>query len=96
MSREEIHGISQSCGSAIENLFRAVGDSSLNPSGDISVGDVEQTRDRFYQWAGNLGAFHQPESRLSLEQRLRDNPVVKDAVLKLLENLRESISSGKP
>ena len=95
MNKGEIHEISLSCGSEIEDLLRAVGDSNFNWSDDISVRDVEQTRDRFFQWASNLGAFHKPESRLSLGQRLRDNPVVKDTVLKLLENLRESISGGK-
>lgn len=67
----------------------------------VDLREVENYHERFDQWAGNLGAFHVPESRLSLEYRLRNNPIIRDAILRLLADLRDSacnalsIVSGK-
>lgn len=95
MNKQEIHNSAQSCKNAIDDLLRSVGNSAPNLYDGISVRGVEQIQDRFRQWADNLGAFHKPESPLSLEQRLRDNHVAKDTVLKLLSDLHESITTGK-
>ncbi|KAG6365669.1 hypothetical protein INS49_007280 [Diaporthe citri] len=46
------------------------------------------------KWAGNLGSFQDPESRLSLEYRLRNTPLIRDAILQLLADLRDSARSA--
>lgn len=67
----------------------------------VDLREVENDQQRFDQWAGNLGAFQDPESRLSLEYRLRNSPLIRDAIMQLLADLRDSacraldIVSGK-
>lgn len=57
--------------------------------------DVQQTQERYDQWAGNLGALQHFESPLSLEHRLRDAPLIRESILNTLENLHVSIQAGK-
>lgn len=56
--------------------------------------EVENIQERFDQWAGNLGAFHLPQSRLSLEYRLRNNLQVRKLIERLLDDLFISINSA--
>lgn len=67
---------------------------SPNQPGIIDLREIENHQERFDQWTGNLGAFHNPESRLSLEYRLRNNPIIRDAILRHLADLCDSIRSA--
>lgn len=48
---------------------------------------------RFRLWAGNIGAHRR--GRSSLDYRLRDASTLKSQVIRLLENLHESLDDGK-
>ena len=52
-------------------------------------------RDRFDQWAGNISTLQSAMSPLSLENRLRDAPLVAESVLHSLKDLYNSIQVGK-
>ncbi|RSL54254.1 hypothetical protein CEP54_010007 [Fusarium duplospermum] len=59
-------------------------DHGLSP---LAVTDVLE---RFVLWAGNLGAFHGPTARLSLDYRLSENPEVRDEILTQLGDICEA------
>ncbi|KAK4041663.1 hypothetical protein C8A01DRAFT_14606, partial [Parachaetomium inaequale] len=80
-----------SCRDSLNNFVAAARSKDFKLSKTEGLRDVEQLRERFGQWAGNLGALQPASSSLSLEHRLRDSPVVRDAVLKLLGDLLESL-----
>ena len=48
---------------------------------------IQNHRDRFKIWAGGLGALQ--HGRASLDHRLKESPVMRSAVLTLLEQLQE-------
>lgn len=52
---------------------------------------VEDISDRFELWCGDLGALHEPPSRLSLEARLGDSPEMRVEVSEQVEDLHESL-----
>lgn len=96
---ETIKARSIACREAL--LAFVAGTESQPGSAIVDLREVENHQQRFDQWAGNLGAFQDPESRLSLEYRLRNTPLIRDAILQLLADLRDSargaldIVSGK-
>ncbi|KAK2605572.1 hypothetical protein N8I77_008401 [Diaporthe amygdali] len=98
-SSEDIRLKSIACEEAL--LALVAGAKRQFPSGLIDLREIQNHHERFTQWAGNLGAFHNPESRLSLEYRLRNSPQIRDAILRLLADLCDStrdaldIVSGK-
>jgi len=49
---------------------------------------------RLRVWAENLGAYQTPESRSSLDYRLRDGYEMRDAIQEGLENLCEWSTKG--
>lgn len=57
--------------------------------------DLEDILDRFILWTGNMGAWHPPYSRMSLESRLSDSPEVQQQISQLLIDLYEAIQDGK-
>lgn len=52
---------------------------------------VEDARERFLLWEGNVGALNRPESRLSLEHRLRDLPEALEQIWIYLGELQETL-----
>lgn len=99
MDTETIKVRSIACQEAL--LAFVAGAESQVRSAIVDLREVENHQQRFDQWAGNLGAFQDLESRLSLEYRLRNSPLIRDAVMHLLADLRDSacraldIVSGK-
>lgn len=57
--------------------------------------NLEDILDRFILWAGNMGAWHPPYSRMSLESRLSESPEVRQQISQLLIDLYEAIKDGK-
>ncbi|KAK8102087.1 hypothetical protein PG984_015233 [Apiospora sp. TS-2023a] len=53
---------------------------------------------RFQLWAGNLGAFHHPSQKLSLDARVAQSPDIRDEILRHLQEIEKasSESSGEP
>ncbi|KAF8537289.1 hypothetical protein BDD12DRAFT_236149 [Trichophaea hybrida] len=72
----------------------------LNPSGEV-VPILNDQIGRLRAWAQNAGAHRSPESRMSLEHRLREASKVRRVVVDLLVDLSEtlittlSIASGE-
>jgi|SRR5947207_606805 len=58
---------------------------------DIPTVALEDELGRFRVWAGNIGAVQRGHG--SLEYRLREAPLVLESVLKLLDELSNSLSS---
>jgi hypothetical protein len=91
-------GISETatlCQHNFSSLISAAAASNLDDLGEtLSLRNVKQLQERLDQWAGNLGARQPVTSPLSLEHRLRNSPVVRDAVLWLLGNLVDSLVSA--
>lgn len=61
----------------------------------LHVRDFQRIQDRYNQWAGNLGALHHFESPLSLDHRLQDAPLIKNAILNTLTDLDSSLEASK-
>lgn len=90
-----IAAIALNCRSSITKLLAATTGEGYCVKDLLNTRDVQQMRDRFNQWAGNLGALHPFQSPLSIEHRLRDAPLVKESVLRTLSDLYSSIEAGK-
>lgn len=60
---------------------------------DISLLKLQNELSRFKVWSGNIGAHK--KGRSSLDHRLRDASNIRDQVLELLEDLRESLKDGR-
>lgn len=59
----------------------------------MSPYSVQNQRDRFKVWTGNLGALKM--GRASLDFRLEESTLMRTTVLKLLEQLQNKINSSK-
>jgi hypothetical protein len=59
----------------------------------MTANDVANEFARFKIWTGNLGALHKGSS--SLDVRLRDSIVLRNAVLRLLKRLADSLEQSK-
>lgn len=83
------------CRKAMANLVTAT------KSDDCPVKDVLRTIDlpdlqqRYDMWAGSQGALQDFRSPLSLVNRLRDAPSLRDHILSNLNNILDSIQIGK-
>jgi hypothetical protein len=51
---------------------------------------VEDSRGRFNVWAANIGALHPSRSKVSLDSRLGDAPLMRSSVISGLERLQRS------
>ncbi|RBR04849.1 hypothetical protein FVER53590_03599 [Fusarium verticillioides] len=60
--------------------------------GDVSLLKLQNELSRFKVWSGNIGA-HQ-KGRSSLDHRLRDASNIRDQVVELLEDLKESLKNA--
>ncbi|KAL5595010.1 hypothetical protein FOVSG1_008699 [Fusarium oxysporum f. sp. vasinfectum] len=63
------------------------------PQRDISRVKLRNELSRFKVWSGNIGAHK--KGRSSLDHRLRDASNIRDQVVELLEDLRESLKDAK-
>ncbi|TLD23119.1 hypothetical protein PspLS_07620 [Pyricularia sp. CBS 133598] len=59
--------------------------------GNLSSSDVEDVLGKFDMWAGNLGAFRAPETKLSLDQRLAVDPEIRGQICVDLGELLETL-----
>lgn len=50
---------------------------------------------RFQLWAGNLGAFHHPSQKLSLDARVAQSPEIRDEILRHLQDIEQTSSECK-
>ena len=57
-------------------------------------GIVEDVHGRFKVWADNIGAFHDQESRASIDSRLRNAPSMRQSVKSGLLRLEDACERG--
>ena len=86
--------VASDCQKGLDDLVTIVASNDCFVKDFLHERDIQQLRERYCQWAGNLGALQPSESPLSLENRLRDAPLVRDSVLKTLTDLRDSLQDG--
>ncbi|MCJ1369865.1 hypothetical protein MMC20_001077 [Loxospora ochrophaea] len=92
--REDIAAISRDCQSGLITLLAAATSEDCQARHIVHPRDVQQVRDRFDQWAGNLGALQPFKSPRSLEHRLREVPLVRDSIFSVLIDLRSSVQAA--
>ncbi|KAK7917787.1 hypothetical protein PG985_011395 [Apiospora marii] len=51
---------------------------------------------RFQLWAGNLGAFHHPSQKLSLDARVAQSPEIRDEILRHLQEIEQASFESIP
>lgn len=61
----------------------------------LLIPGLEDILERFILWAGNMGAWHSPLSRMSLDSRLSESPEVRHQICQLLKDLYEVIQDGE-
>ena len=90
----KIHAVAVSCREHMRNLLVVADCDDYCLKEFLPVRDVRHFKDRFEQWAGNLGALQHSESPKSLDHRLRDNPMIKNIVLSTIHELDVSVQAG--
>jgi len=81
------------CDELFENLERLLGDSEANElSGQIDINALRNEHIRFKKWAQNAGAHR--SDRVSLEYRLREASKLKDEVMNIMGELKDTLSEG--
>ena len=84
--------MSERCRACVRNLRDVI--SALSKPGTtdehIKQAQVNEELDRFILFVGNIGGFHDPESPMSVESRLREAKDVLNHILCLLDDLNEA------
>ena len=57
---------------------------------EVSSRSITDVLERFLLWAGNLGAFHKPMSKLSLDHRLLNRSDIRRGILRQLNEILEA------
>ncbi|KAK3341839.1 WD40-repeat-containing domain protein [Lasiosphaeria hispida] len=81
---------SRSCMAAFNHLESGLGVSTNEYKKLMPLAAMQNQRDRFKIWSGNLGALQQ--GRSSLDFRLRDSSLMRTTILKLLDQLKDTIA----
>ncbi|MCJ1428159.1 hypothetical protein MMC29_006067 [Sticta canariensis] len=90
----KIKKIATKCQKDIDRLLEAAISEQSCVQGFLRGRDIQQMKERYEQWSGNLGALLHFESSLSLEHRLQDAPLVRESILNTLNDLHVSIKSA--
>jgi hypothetical protein len=86
------HYGTSSCLRSFAQVCKSLQAASLSISGQIQLDALEDEIGRFRVWAGNLGALQRGHS--SLDYRLREAPLVRENVMKLLKELHECLQES--
>jgi hypothetical protein len=62
---------------------------------DSSLVTVQDARARFKAWAVNIAALHEEHLRSSLDFRLKEATEIRQRIVKILQNLHESLEDGE-
>ena len=94
MESFNLYAVTMSCLENMRNLVAVADRVDCCVKEFLPVRDLRQFKDRFEQWAGNLGALQHTKSPKSLDHRLRDSPTIKNFVLSTLHELDVSVQAG--
>ena len=82
------------CDKSFQDLISTLAAPARDFGDQISTAGVTKVYGRYKVWAGNVGASHGPEKRISLDHRLRDASFYRDQVISLLKDLAETNWKG--
>ena len=91
----KIDEIATECQKDIDRLLEASISEQSCVKGFLRGREIQQMKERYEQWSGNLGALQHSESSSSLEHRLHNAPLVRESILNTLKDLHDSIKIGK-
>ncbi|KAL5045575.1 hypothetical protein BDW71DRAFT_208117 [Aspergillus fruticulosus] len=94
MENTGLRDIAIECQKALANLVIVARSDDCPVQTTLRPRDLQQLRERYDQWAGNLGALQPSSSALSLEHRLRDSPMVRGIVFETLLDLHVSVQAA--
>lgn len=80
------------CLRGFAQVHKSLPAASLSLSGQIQVDAFEDEFGRFRVWAANIGALQKGHS--SLDYRLRNAPLIRDNVQRLLKELHECLQES--
>lgn len=80
-----------SCIRSFERLIAILSDRDSLWDGETSLSVAQDELGRFRVWAGNIGGLQQGSKSSSLDYRLREAPQVKGQVMRLLDDLNDSL-----
>lgn len=90
---DSIAGASRACLQRFANLLASLERCEPVHRESMQSDAIENESGRFKIWIGNLGALQ--KGRSSLDFRLRESVVMRSNVLKLLDQLRETLDRSK-
>jgi hypothetical protein len=91
---EAIASLSMKCSQLFEQVQSSLSDRTCQDRSKLRPEDIEDQAVRFKLWAGNLGAFHKPQSHASIEHRVRQSPKIEAQLRELLDTLSTSLRSS--
>jgi hypothetical protein len=90
---EEVGDIRASCDRCMKRFKALLENMEFEKSWDrLTVEDINNEFARFKIWAGNLGVLQRGST--SLDARLRDSILLRNAILRLLKSLADSLMNG--
>lgn len=90
----ESESIADRCRSVRESLVTLAQENDTKQF-PLLIPGLEDILERFILWAGNMGAWHPPHSRMSLDSRLSESPEVRHQIFQLLKDLYQAIQDCK-
>ncbi|KAL3465651.1 hypothetical protein BJX64DRAFT_252236 [Aspergillus heterothallicus] len=93
MANVNLQDMAVKCQTAIENLVIVAYGGGNHAEATPDHREIGQLRDRYDQWACNLGALQPSSSPLSLEHRLQNSPIVSNIVAAKLLDLHISLQA---
>ena len=93
LEMDNIGALSVKCVRCFASLSSSLAAGAVEHQGSMSPLAIDNEYARFKIWAGNLGALQRGPS--SLDVRLRDSVVMRQTVLRFLDELQDSLSQSR-
>jgi hypothetical protein len=90
--QDDIGALSYYCVRSFDELVKSLTSCPEELHRDMSPRSIDNHFGRFKIWCGNLGALQRGGS--SLDVRLRDSTVMRDTVLRFLDQLQDSLKQS--
>lgn len=90
----DIDIIGKRCVSLFKGVYKLVSQPSFPFESEVSSTAIQDEFGRFRIWGENIGAFQPTNMRSSLEHRLRDASRTRQHVVRILEDLKESLTES--
>lgn len=91
---KDIDVVANQCVAIFKQVYDLLDMPNYSYTNNISSSEVRDQLGRFKIWGNNIGAFQPRTRRSSLEYRLRDASQTRQQVLRLLNDLQESLDES--